>query len=80
MKTIREYKFKSLIVSDKVEVCKWEIYFDAQPAGYVLKVGKKYQALNYRKKLITETEKLSDAKQFVAMNRAESMGIEVEWK
>lgn len=79
MKYISEYKFKKLIVTDKIEAGKWEIWFDAKPAGYVVKVSKSYKALDLRKNLITETEKLTDAKQFVAMNRAESMGIEVDW-
>lgn len=79
MITISEYKFKQLIVSEKIEKGKWEVWFDAKPAGYVVKDGKQYNALNYFKKIITQTEKLADAKQFVAMNRAESMGIEVNW-
>jgi len=80
MKTISEYKFQRLIVSDKIKADIWEIWFDAGPAGYVEKVGKKYKALDLRKNLITETEKLVDAKQFVAMNRANRMGIEIDWK
>lgn len=80
MKTISEKNFKRLIVSEKLKAGYWEIWYDATLAGFVLKEGKKYKALNYHKKLITETEKLADAKQFVAMNRAERMGIEVQWE